>query len=138
MGNTPGGTGPEWTETAGFEALTISSAQFAPGSADLEDIPLREIAALGLWLREHDGWSVLVEGHTDNLGQESQNRVLSQERADVVRNRLIRAGLVSSHVQAVGYGPERPLTDNGTVEGRARNRRVNIRVLPLPPEDAVR
>ena len=126
-------------ETQNGLLLSInSSLLFASGRSDLEPGGGQELERVAGVVRRFPGAYVIVEGHTDNLGQESQNRVLSQERADVVRNRLIRAGLVSSHVQAVGYGPERPLTDNGTVEGRARNRRVNIRVLPLPPEDAVR
>lgn len=133
-GAPPGGTGPEWTETTGFEALTISSAQFAPGSADLEDIPLREIAALGLWLREHDGWSVLVEGHTDSIpistAEFPSNFVLSVGRARAVAQILLMNGIPEDRVDFTGHGPRRPVAPNDTPEGRASNRRVEITAVP--------
>jgi OOP family OmpA-OmpF porin len=75
---------------------------------------------------------VVVEGHTDNAGSADANRVLSQQRADAVRSYLIQKGVVSSRLEAKGYGPDRPIDTNSTAEGKANNRRVEFIIQNLP------
>ena len=66
-----------------------------------------------------------IEGHTDNAGKPEANKGLSQRRADAVRQALVdRFGVEGSRLTAAGYGQERPIADNTTVEGRLKNRRV--------------
>jgi len=66
-----------------------------------------------------------IEGHTDNTGSERSNRVLSQRRADSVRQELItRFGIDPSRLTAKGYGASQPIADNNALEGREKNRRV--------------
>lgn len=66
-----------------------------------------------------------IEGHTDNAGSAEANKALSQRRADAVRQALIdRFGADGARLSAAGYGSDRPIADNATVEGRAKNRRV--------------
>ncbi len=66
-----------------------------------------------------------IEGHTDNAGSPQANKSLSQRRADAVRQALIdRFGADGARLTATGYGAERPIADNATVEGRTKNRRV--------------
>jgi OOP family OmpA-OmpF porin len=66
-----------------------------------------------------------IEGHTDNAGGAAYNTALSQRRADAVRAALIsRFGVDGSRLTAKGYGPDKPVADNATAEGRAKNRRV--------------
>ena len=72
---------------------------------------------------------VRVEGHTDNRGPDDYNLDLSQRRANSVRQYLIDGGVEGQRVEAVGFGEARPITDNGTVDGRAENRRVEFRIL---------
>lgn len=85
---------------------------------------IRQIAEL--W-REHPEWQQLrVEGHTCDLGDEEDNRVLSQRRAEQVRRVLLRRGLASQRVQAVGVGSAHPLVDEPTDAARQRNRRVEF------------
>jgi outer membrane protein OmpA-like peptidoglycan-associated protein len=69
---------------------------------------------------------VRVEGHTDNQGDDVYNKKLSQRRADAVRAYLIKKGVAGARLDAVGFGEEQPKVDNGTVEGRATNRRVEF------------
>ena len=70
-----------------------------------------------------------VEGHTDDRGADDYNLDLSQRRATSVRDYLIGRGVESHRIEAVGIGESRPIADNGTVDGRAENRRVEFRIL---------
>lgn len=67
-----------------------------------------------------------VHGHTDNVGKEETNMVLSQKRADAVRDVLIRRGIEESRIKAIGFGLSKPVADNSTAEGRAKNRRTEF------------
>jgi outer membrane protein OmpA-like peptidoglycan-associated protein len=70
-----------------------------------------------------------VGGHTDNVGNDAANQLLSEERANAVRDFLIAHGIEASRVVAKGYGETRPVATNDTDEGRALNRRTEITVL---------
>lgn len=72
---------------------------------------------------------VRIEGHTDWIGSDAYNQNLSQRRADSVRNYLIQKGIAPDRLIAVGFGETRPIADNNTVLGRAKNRRVEFTVL---------
>lgn len=72
---------------------------------------------------------VRVEGHTDWIGSDAYNQRLSEARANAVRNYLIQKGIDSARLEAVGYGESKPIADNNTVQGRARNRRTDFTVL---------
>lgn len=72
------------------------------------------------------GQNVVIEGYTDSRGSQATNMTLSQQRADSVRMYLVSRGFPSDKVQARGMGPDRPVADNTSAEGRANNRRVEI------------
>ena len=72
---------------------------------------------------------LIIVGHTDNRGSARYNRELSQRRAEAVRQWLIRKGIPEHRLQAVGRGEEAPIASNRTKAGRAKNRRIEIRVL---------
>jgi outer membrane protein OmpA-like peptidoglycan-associated protein len=71
---------------------------------------------------------VTVAGYTDSVGSDEYNQKLSQERANSVKEYIVRKGAPASRVDAVGYGEQNPIADNGTDEGRAMNRRVEFQV----------
>jgi outer membrane protein OmpA-like peptidoglycan-associated protein len=73
-----------------------------------------------------------IEGHTDNAGADDFNVDLSRKRANAVRAALIRRGMDPRRISADGFGATRPIADNGDEAGRARNRRIEIRVVPPP------
>jgi len=73
-----------------------------------------------------NGKPVSIEGYTDSKGSRSRNMDLSQRRADTVRNYLISRGFPADHVVAKGMGPDHPIADSSSAEGRANNRRVEI------------
>lgn len=81
------------------------------------------------FLNENPTIRVEIAGHTDSVGTDAYNNRLSQQRAEAVRTYLIQGGVQASRITARGYGETQPIADNGTEEGRGRNRRVEMRVL---------
>jgi OOP family OmpA-OmpF porin len=73
-----------------------------------------------------EGLKVGVYGHTDNVGKEASNQTLSEARATSVKNYLTGKGLKDVRVESKGYGSSKPIADNKTADGRAKNRRVQI------------
>ncbi|MEQ9463902.1 MAG: OmpA family protein [Haliea sp.] len=107
------------------------SATFDSGSADVTErasLLLRDVAEV---LAEYDRSLVVVEGHSDSVGAASFNQSLSEQRALAVAAMLQENGVVVERLVVVGYGPDRPVTDNDTERGRAQNRRVELLVRPV-------
>jgi len=101
---------------------------FATGSASIlpeSEEQLNNIAAV---LKAYPDVNVKVGGYTDNTGDPAANRKLSQQRADAVRQALVRKGVAANRTVAEGYGSDHPVGDNTTEEGRAQNRRIALRV----------
>src|SRR5207249_9991630 len=69
---------------------------------------------------------VVVEGHTDSVASDAYNKKLSERRAEAVKRYLVRQGVDPSRVRTEGYGKSRPVADNNTAEGRAKNRRAEV------------
>jgi outer membrane protein OmpA-like peptidoglycan-associated protein len=72
----------------------------------------------------------VAEGHTDAIGSDAYNQSLSERRAEAVRRYLINGGITPERIRTEGFGESRPVASNETDEGRAQNRRVELRVLP--------
>lgn len=82
------------------------------------------------FVRKYPNTNVKIEGHTDSMGTEQYNQILSEERAGAVQNYLVQKGAAQrANISTVGYGELRPLADNKTDEGRAENRRVDILIM---------
>ncbi len=77
---------------------------------------------------EYPETNILVEGHTDNVGTDAANMLLSQRRANAVGNALKGAGLSNNRLTVKWYGESQPKAENTTVEGRASNRRVEFSI----------
>jgi len=88
---------------------------------------LDEMAKL---LEENAQVRVRIVGYTDNVGKASRNQALSEKRAAAVAAALTERGVDQARLESLGRGAENPLSDNATPEGRAKNRRVEIEVLP--------
>jgi outer membrane protein OmpA-like peptidoglycan-associated protein len=71
---------------------------------------------------------VIIEGHTDEVGSDESNMVLSQSRADSVMNYMVAQGIDKYRLAAKGYGETKPIAPNDTDAGRAQNRRVQLSV----------
>ncbi len=99
----------------------LGSARITSSKAALLDLTARAAVDCPGRLR--------VEGHTDNSGSDEVNENLSHRRAEAVRAALIQRGVGPSRIIAAGYGSARPIGDNDTEEGRALNRRIEIRIV---------
>lgn len=84
-----------------------------------------------LVIKEFDKTVLEVAGHTDSDGSDSSNLTLSQGRANSVANYLRGKGVKPERLTTIGYGEARPVADNGTAEGKALNRRVELTLLPV-------
>ncbi len=82
-------------------------------------------------MAEYNQTIVEVSGHTDNVGSDEYNQRLSEQRAGSVSNYLMGKGLLRERFEVVGMGERNPVADNASDSGRTRNRRVEIRVVPL-------
>lgn len=107
--------------------MELPGVYFAFGTADIDPISDRALAELARTLTGHPDWKVTVEGHTDSVGTAAANLTLSKRRAEAVRARLGQThGVDTKAWGATGYGATRPRESNATIEGRARNRRVEL------------
>jgi OmpA-OmpF porin, OOP family len=126
-GTTVDGSGcPHTLLKSGAASWIFSDISFNTGKADISPNSysmLDEIAA-ALIARPH--LKIVVEGHTDNTGTKAVNMDLSQRRAQSVVDYLETKGISASRLSAKGFGPDRPIADNATKQGRARNRRVEF------------
>lgn len=86
--------------------------------------PLDDAAAI---LKKYSDLSFVIEGHTDNVGADAYNLNLSKERAKSVMNYLVSKGVSATKISSVGYGEAKPTATNDTEEGKAKNRRVEIK-----------
>lgn len=108
------------------EAVSISlNVNFATNSSTVESQYHSELQRVADFLNTYKDTRAEIEGHTDSQGARSYNISLSQRRADAVKAYLVNNhGVDGSRLSAVGYGPDRPIADNATSEGRRENRRV--------------
>jgi outer membrane protein OmpA-like peptidoglycan-associated protein/Tol biopolymer transport system component len=97
--------------------------------AELKNESKPELNRAVEFLKANPGINVEIAGHTDSVGDASYNKKLSQDRAESVRQYFINGGVDASRIKANGYGETQPTADNGTEEGRSRNRRVEMRVM---------
>lgn len=106
--------------------ITLGDVLFETGKADLKGTATANLAKLTAFLTQDPDRSLVIEGHTDNVGSESYNQVLSQNRADSVKAFLLSQGVASNRITAFGKGESSPVAGNDSSAGRQMNRRVEI------------
>jgi outer membrane protein OmpA-like peptidoglycan-associated protein len=124
------------TQTQRGLVSEIGGVQFATGTSNLSASAREGLARFAGIVASYPGLRFMVEGHTDNTGSIATNNELSLRRAIAVRDYLIGQNVAASTIDVAGLGPSRPIADNATAEGRARNRRVEIVVSGGPLEAA--
>lgn len=129
--NSPRGTpvdarGCQLLFAAESRELVLEGVNFATGRATLTPESNEILDRVAEALVANPEVRVEVAGHTDNTGSLAGNNRISQARAETVRQYLISKGVAANRLTARGYGPSRPRADNGTAEGRAVNRRVEL------------
>ena len=117
---------PMMLERSVSETLNV---QFETGGAQVKESSMADIERIAKVMVEYPETSLVIEGHTDSVGNADFNRRLSQQRADAVKAVLVeRFEINADRIDAVGKGEDEPVADNGTAEGRAKNRRVETEI----------
>ncbi len=111
--------------------ILLDGAQilFPPSQTDISEESFPIIDEIAQVLRQCPGARFEIGGHTDSQGRESSNMALSQARADSVLSAVLERGIDTVFLYSRGYGESKPIADNETDEGRARNRRIEFRLI---------
>jgi outer membrane protein OmpA-like peptidoglycan-associated protein len=115
--------------TENGEVQLLHPIEFEYGKAVIKEVSfpiLDEVLAL---MKARPSVRMGVYGHTDNRGALELNMRLSKDRAAACKNYLINHGIAASRLESQGFGPKQPIADNATDDGRARNRRVDFKIL---------
>jgi outer membrane protein OmpA-like peptidoglycan-associated protein len=107
----------------GFMALYIN---FDTGKSNIKPESIAIIDQIAALLKSHPSLKVSIEGHTDNVGTPQSNKALSTQRAKSVMSAVAQKGIAVDRMIAVGWGQEKPIADNRSEDGKAKNRRVEI------------
>jgi outer membrane protein OmpA-like peptidoglycan-associated protein len=116
-------------EQGAARPLVLQGVTFQSGRSALTPSSFTVLDEVAQSLIAHPEVRIEIAGHTDNTGSLATNRRLSLQRAQAVRAYLAQQGVEPSRMEAQGYGPEVPIAPNDTPEGRAQNRRVELRLL---------
>lgn len=111
------------------ETVTANPILFAPQSSDIDPSSDAVLADIAERLLELPNVEVEVVGHTDDQGPDDENQVLSENRAQAVKERLVELGVDEERINARGEGEQFPLVDNDTPENRERNRRIEFNLI---------
>jgi outer membrane protein OmpA-like peptidoglycan-associated protein/tetratricopeptide (TPR) repeat protein len=109
--------------------VTLKNVFFATASFELESKSEVELDKLVDFLTENANLVIEISGHTDDVGDDESNRLLSDNRAKAVKEYLIAKGISAARLEHKGYGETMPVEGNDTVEGRALNRRTEFKIL---------
>ena len=113
--------------------IRLTGLSFATNSSQLDATSIELINRLEEAINVFPQCDLIVEGHTDSQGNANRNLELSNARAQSVRNYLIEEMRIPDYrIKAVGYGDSRPISNNRTAEGRAKNRRIDMIIIPKP------
>ena len=111
------------------QKVTLNTIGFAQSKFDLLPASLPELDRIAQMMTENGTMEVLIEGHTDNVGDFDANLQLSKDRVEEVKRYLGTKGVAGDRIQTKGYGPTRPVSPNTTEENRKKNRRVEFTIL---------
>lgn len=100
---------------------------FETGKSTIKNDSQNIIEDLFTMLNTNPTLKIIIEGHTDNVGNKVTNQQLSEQRATSIKSALINKGITADRIKTGGFGQDKPIADNATEEGKAKNRRVEIK-----------
>lgn len=107
----------------------IKNLNFDSGKYEIQKKYFNELENLILLLNEQNKINIEIAGHTDSIGDNKANQILSEKRAISVKKFLVENSINSNRIFCVGYGEKQPVESNNTENGREKNRRIEIRIL---------
>ena len=109
----------------------FENVYFNENKTNIDPVAAKALDRDGAMLKENPDIKVEIGGHTDPLGSEKANQKISEERAESVKKYLMdKFNIPGDRMTVKGYGSTKPIADNGTKEGRAKNRRVELKIIP--------
>lgn len=111
------------------KSYTINDILFATNSYQVNDTIKAVVTEFADYLSQNPKLTVTIEGHTDNVGNPTDNLILSQNRAKSIYDFLVERGIDKSRLSYKGYGETKPLASNASAEGKAKNRRTVFKVI---------
>jgi outer membrane protein OmpA-like peptidoglycan-associated protein len=99
---------------------------FETGKSEIKPESKPVIDQMVEMMKQNPDLKISIEGHTDNVGTEKSNQTLSESRAKALMNALVSKSVAASRLKSKGWGQTKPIADNTTEEGKAKNRRVEI------------
>ena len=116
-------------EVAEILKTAFDNLEFETGKAVIKQESLPSLTELAEVLVKKPEWKLQIAGHTDNVGNEQNNLVLSKKRSEAVRDFMISQGIVTERLSALYFGETQPKATNDTKEGRQTNRRVEMTII---------
>ena len=135
------GSGVDVTPVDNGQAILVNLPEgvtFDVGSYSLKPEFRATLDKVADSLKQYPNSLIDVYGHTDSTGSDAYNQTLSENRARTVANYLTMQGVSASRIRSQGYGETMPVADNATDEGRRKNRRVEIKIVPVSQDDVAR
>ncbi|MBS1239566.1 MAG: OmpA family protein [Proteobacteria bacterium] len=132
------GTGVDVTEVGDGQAILVNlpdGVTFAVNSSTISPAFQATLDKIANSLVQYPNSLIDVMGHTDSTGSDAYNEDLSKRRADAVADYLVLRGVSRARIATIGYGERYPVADNATDEGRARNRRVELKITPVTQDE---
>ena len=113
------------------KSYNLSDIFFESESYELNKKSLALLLGFSNYLLQNTKISIAINGHTDDIGDNIKNLLLSQNRADAVKNYLLKKGIDSSRLKSIGYGEKKPSVPNLNELNRAKNRRTEFEILEI-------
>lgn len=111
------------------KVYTLKNVNFETSKANLTPNSYTALNDLVGALKDNPAMTIEIAGHTDNIGTDETNLILSQDRANAVMKYLVTKGISQTRLTAKGYGASQPIASNDTEEGRKQNRRTEVRII---------
>ncbi|MDG2002951.1 MAG: OmpA family protein [Novosphingobium sp.] len=131
------GSGIDITETDNGQAILVNlpdGVTFDVDSSALKPQFRTTLDDIGANLGQYPNSLIDVYGHTDSTGSDQYNQGLSERRSSTVANYLVTRGVSGTRIRSQGFGENMPIASNDTIDGRSRNRRVEIKIVPISQE----
>ena len=116
------------TEVQNKLNFAAKNIEFETGSDRIRTVSYKDLDNVVAIMNQYKDLKVNIDGHTDNVGNETANVDLSMRRAVAVNNYLVKKGIAQNRLAASGFGPSKPIASNATAEGRQKNRRVELNI----------
>ncbi len=110
-------------------SYTFHHLEFDIAKSSIKKESYKELNQLVEYMQRKTTATIEIAGHTDNVGNDEDNKKLSQQRADAVKNYLIQKGIAAIRMKTYGVGSLQPIADNSTDVGRQKNRRTELKIL---------